>query len=190
MPGRAPRAAVAAGYASCTWATAACARWRPRTTSGRRWVTRRRSASASPSTTWAWNSVTTLRSPYEYLPEIEKLEKVTKLSGAPDLILIHSGTTYQRRVILNSTRRVNQLRLDVGRRLGRAIFFTHPFFVRPLVRRFGKRWNPYNGTGLLDDFIDRAEAAWPKAKILVIAPFPNSSGLPHQRREIAAPGRG
>ena len=41
---------------------------------------------------------------YEYLPEIEKLQKVTKLSGAPDLILIHSGTTYQRRVILNSTR--------------------------------------------------------------------------------------
>ena len=122
---------------------------------------------------------------YEYLPEIEKLEKVTKLSGAPDLILIHSGTTYQRRVILNSTRRVNQLRLDVGRRLGRAIFFTHPFFVRPLVRRFGKHWNPYNGTGLLDDFIDRAEAAWPKAKILVIAPFPNSWVYPTSG-EIAA----
>jgi hypothetical protein len=111
---------------------------------------------------------------YEYLPDIEKLEKVTKLSGAPDLILIHSGTTYQRRVILNSTRRINQLRLDVGRRCGRAIFFTHRFFVRPLVRRFGKHWNPYNGTGLLGDFIDRAEAAWPEAKIVVIAPFPNS----------------
>ena len=111
---------------------------------------------------------------YEYLPDIEKLQKVTKLSGAPDLILIHSGTTYQRRVILKSTPRVNQLRLDVGRRLGRSIFFTHRFLLRPLVRRFGKHMNPYNGTGLLDDFIDRAQAAWPQAKVLVIAPFPNS----------------
>ena len=122
---------------------------------------------------------------YEYLPDIEKLEKVTKLSGAPDLILIHSGTTYQRRVILNSTPRVNQLRLDVGRRLGRAIFFTHRFLLRPLVRRFGKHMTPYNGTGLLDDFIDRAEATWPDAKILVIAPFPNSWVYPTSG-EIAA----
>ncbi len=122
---------------------------------------------------------------YEYLPDIEKLEKVTKLSGAPDLILIQSGTTYQRRVILNSTPRVNQLRLDVGRRLGRAIFFTHRFLLRPLVRRFGKHMTPYNGTGLLDDFIDRAEATWPDAKILVMAPFPNSWVYPTSG-EIAA----
>lgn len=111
---------------------------------------------------------------YEYLPNIEKLSKVTKLSGAPDVILIHTGATYQRRVILKSTTRVNQLRLEVGRRLGRHIFTTHRFLVRPLVRRFGKHWSPYSGTDLLDDFIDRVEAAWPLAKVVLIAPFPNS----------------
>jgi hypothetical protein len=111
---------------------------------------------------------------YEYLPEIDRLAKVTKLTGAPDLILVHTGATYQRRVILDSTPRVNQMRLEVGRRLGRAVFPLHRLFVRPLVRLFGRHWNPYNGTELLDEFIDKIEGTWPHATVVLIAPFPNS----------------
>jgi hypothetical protein len=111
---------------------------------------------------------------YEYLPEIERLTRVTKLSGTPDLVIVHTGATYQRRVIVNSTPRVNQLRLEVGRRLGRRIFTLHRALVRPFVRLFGRHWNPYNGTDLLEQFLDRVEEAWPQATVVLIAPFPNS----------------
>ena len=111
---------------------------------------------------------------YEYLPEIERLARVTKLTGAPDLVIVHTGATYQRRVILNSTPRVNQLRLEVGRRLGRRIFTLHRLFVRPFVRLFGRHWNPYNGTELLEQFLDRVEEAWPQATVVLVAPFLNS----------------
>jgi hypothetical protein len=109
---------------------------------------------------------------YEDLPEIERLRKVTKLSDAPDLILVHTGATYQRRVILKSTERVNQVRLEVGRRLGRRIFSAHRFLVRPFVRRLGRHWQPYQGTAKLESFIDELQKAWPKATVALVAPFP------------------
>jgi hypothetical protein len=111
---------------------------------------------------------------YEYLPEIERLERVTKLSGAPDLVLIHTGATYQRRVMLKSNNRINQLRVEIARRFGRGVFLPYRFLVRPLVRLFGRHWNPYNGTELLDRFIGQVEEAWPEAQIVLIGPFPNS----------------
>jgi len=109
---------------------------------------------------------------YEDFPEIERLKKVTKLSDVPNLILVHTGATYQRRVILKSTERINQVRLEVGRRLGRRIFTAHRLFVRPFVRRCGRHWTPYEGTAKLDSFIDQLQKEWPKATVAVVAPFP------------------
>jgi hypothetical protein len=129
---------------------------------------------------------------YEYLPEIDRLEKITKLSGAPDLIIVHTGITYQRRLVLKSTQRVNQLRLDTGRRLGRHIFTAHPLLVRPLVRLFGRHWAPYSGTDLLDGFIDELERRWPQAKLVLMPPFPTSWSYPTSQTiwdEVLADGR-
>jgi hypothetical protein len=129
---------------------------------------------------------------YEYLPEIERLEKITKLSGAPDLIIVHTGITYQRRLVLKSTQRVNQVRLDAGRRLGRHIFTAHPLLVRPLVRLFGRHWAPYSGTDLLDGFIDELERRWPEARLVLMPPFPTSWTYPTSREiweRVLADGR-
>jgi hypothetical protein len=109
---------------------------------------------------------------YEELPEIDRLKAVAKLSGDPDVILVHTGANYQRRLIVRSTVRVNQLRLEVGRRLGRHIFFAHRFVMRPLVRLFGRHHVVYDGTGAIERFLDRLHAAWPKATIMLISPFP------------------
>jgi hypothetical protein len=109
---------------------------------------------------------------YEYLPDIERLEKVTKMSGAPDVVLVHTGTTYQRRVILNSTPRINQLRVEVGRRLGRRIWLPHRLLLRPLVRLFGRHWNDYNGPEQLEEFVEQVRRTWPDATVVLIPPFP------------------
>jgi hypothetical protein len=109
---------------------------------------------------------------YEYLPDIEQLEKVTKMSGAPDVILVHTAATYTRRVILNSTHRVNQLRVETGRRLGRAIRLPYRMLLKPLVRLFGRHWNPYDGTELLEQFLDRVQARWPNATVVMVPPLP------------------
>jgi hypothetical protein len=109
---------------------------------------------------------------YEYLPDIERLKKVTKMSGAPDFVLVHTATTYQRRVILNSTPRVNQLRIETGRRFGRLIGLPYRLVMKPLVRLFGRHWNDYNGTGLLEQFIDSVEREWPNATVVLMPPFP------------------
>jgi hypothetical protein len=109
---------------------------------------------------------------YEHLPSIERLQKVTKMSGAPDVILVHTATTYQRRVILNSTPRVNQFRVETGRRLGRRIGLPYRLVMKPLVRLFGRHWNAYNGTELLEQFVDRAQRTWPDAMVVLMPPFP------------------
>jgi hypothetical protein len=44
--------------------------------------------------------------------------------------------------------------------------------MRPLVRLFGRHWNPYSGTDRLDQFIDRAQRTWPDATVVLIPPFP------------------
>jgi hypothetical protein len=111
---------------------------------------------------------------YEQFPDIERLVKVTKMGGAPDVVLIHTGATYQRRVILNSTPRVNQLRVEVGRRFGRHIRLPHRLFLKPFVRLFGRHWNDYNGPEELERFAREVERTWPNATVVLVPPFPFS----------------
>jgi hypothetical protein len=75
-------------------------------------------------------------------------------------------------VIIKSTVRINQLRLEAGRRLGRHIFAAHRYVMRPLVRLFGRHFVDYDGTSALEQFLDRLHQAWPKATIMLISPFP------------------
>jgi hypothetical protein len=109
---------------------------------------------------------------YEPLPDIERLLKVTKMSGAPDVVLVHTGATYQRRVILNSTERTNQLRVEAGRRFGRHIRLPYRLVLKPLVRLFGRHWNDYNGPELLDQFVERVQREWPSATVFLMPPLP------------------
>jgi hypothetical protein len=109
---------------------------------------------------------------YEFLPDMERLKKVTKMSGAPDVVLVHTGATYQRRVILNSTPRINQLRVEAGRRLGRRIRLPYRLVLKPLVRLFGRQWNEYNGTERLERLIDEVQREWPNATLVLMPPFP------------------
>jgi hypothetical protein len=109
---------------------------------------------------------------YEPLPDIGRLKKVTKMSGAPDVVLVHTGATYQRRVILDSTSRINQLRVEVGRRFGRRIRLPYRLVLKPFVRLFGRHWNEYSGPELLDRFVERVQREWPNATMVLMPPLP------------------
>ena len=59
---------------------------------------------------------------YEHLPARASLGQFLRLSGDPDVVVVHTGGVYTRRVILPDTRQIRRLRDDIGRRLGRHVF--------------------------------------------------------------------
>ena len=58
---------------------------------------------------------------FERLPDVDALREHTRLSGDRDIVLVQVGSAYTRRILLPDTRRVHQLRDDVGRRVRETI---------------------------------------------------------------------
>jgi hypothetical protein len=112
---------------------------------------------------------------FEHLPDVKTLCKHTRLDGDPDVVLVQVGSAYTRRILLPDTRRVHQLRDDVGRRAGRLVFAFYKV-LRPCVRLFGRPSAKYTGTEELETFIDRTQRAWPHAEVVLVAPFRRSPG--------------
>jgi len=114
---------------------------------------------------------------FEVLPDMKTLRRHTHLSGEPDIVLVQVGSAYTRRILLPDTRRVHQLRDDVGRRAGRLVFAFYKL-LRPCLRLFGRHSAKYTGPEGLERFVDRTQSAWPNAEVVLVAPFRRSPGYP------------
>jgi hypothetical protein len=114
---------------------------------------------------------------YDYLPTIERLERVMKLSGDPDVILVQLGATYARRVVVKDTPRVMQFRYEVSRRAGRLVF---PWYrvLRPWVQRVGRHDARYPGPAQLERTLTELQATWPSAEVVLMEIFPRSAIYP------------
>lgn len=107
---------------------------------------------------------------FEHLPDRERLLKHSKVEHAPDLVLIHLGGTYHRKLTLGTGKRMQQLRHDFGKRLGRRAFVYHRA-IQPLVRVFGRYQAPYSGTAGLERFIETVRSEWPHTRVLIAHPY-------------------
>ena len=112
---------------------------------------------------------------FERLPDVDALREHTRLSGDPDIVLVQVGSAYTRRILLPDTRRVHQLRDDVGRRVGRLVFAFYKV-LRPCLRLFGRHSAKYAGAEELEAFVDRTQREWPDARVVLVAPFRRSPG--------------
>jgi hypothetical protein len=110
---------------------------------------------------------------FEDLPSMDVLQRRCKLTGDPDVIAVQLGGTYVRRVIISDTDRMIQLRDDIKRRLGRAVWPGYKL-LRPWVTVFGRFMTPYNGAADLERFLLEVRELWPDAAVLVMPPFPRS----------------
>jgi hypothetical protein len=114
---------------------------------------------------------------YHYLPSIERLERISKLSGEPDVILVQLGGTYGRRVVVPDVRRVMQFRYELARRAGRLVFAWYRV-LRPWVRVFGHHNSAYPGPELLEEFLTAVQERWPSAEVALLVSFPRSKIYP------------
>lgn len=114
---------------------------------------------------------------YDYLPDMERLRRVMKLSGDPDVIFVQLGATYGRRVVIPDVKRVMQFRYELSRRVGRLVF---PWYrvLRPWVRVVGRHASPYPGPAKLERTLTELKATWPAAEVVLIVSFPRSAIYP------------
>jgi hypothetical protein len=118
---------------------------------------------------------------FEHLPDREHLLKYSKIEHDPDVVLIHLGGTYHRKLTLGTGKRMQQLRQDFGKRLGRKSFF-YQRSIQPVVRVFGRYQAPYLGTDDLERFIEMVRAEWPSAHVLIAHPYRQLFRHPKQGR--------
>src|SRR5919198_645993 len=110
---------------------------------------------------------------YDQLPSIERLERISKLSGDPDVILVQLGATYGRRVVVPDVRRTMQFRYELSRRVGRLVFHWYRV-LRPWVRFVGRHSSEYPGPERLDQFLGELRERWPSADVALIVSFPRA----------------
>jgi hypothetical protein len=110
---------------------------------------------------------------YDTLPSIDRLERISKLSGDPDVILVQLGATYGRRVVVPDVRRTMQFRYEVSRRAGRLVF---PWYkiLRPFVRVFGHHNSEYLGPEKLERHLNALQQRWPDAEVALLVTFPRA----------------
>jgi hypothetical protein len=108
---------------------------------------------------------------FDYLPERELLLRRVKLSGPPDLITIQMGGNYTRWIVIPDTDRMMQVRVELGRRLGRLAFPGYRA-MNPGLAVFGRPAARYTGIELYEDFLLMLRDIWPDADIVLVPPFP------------------
>ena len=110
---------------------------------------------------------------YDQLPSIERLERISKLSGDPDVILVQLGATYGRRVVVPDVRRTMQFRYELSRRVGRLVFTWYKV-LRPWVRLVGRHRSEYPGPDRLEQLLCEVQERWPSADVALIVSFPRA----------------
>ena len=118
---------------------------------------------------------------FEQLPDREHLLRHSKIQHDPDVVLIHLGGTYHRKLMLGAGKRMQQLRHDSGKRLGQKAFLYHRA-IHPLVRLLGRYQAPYSGTAHLERFIEMVRAEWPHAQVVIAHPYRQIFRHPRQLR--------
>jgi hypothetical protein len=108
---------------------------------------------------------------FEHLPQTpDALTTYLKLTGDPDVVLVHTGGVYSRLQVLPSTHEILRMREDVGRALGRRVFVGYAA-LRPTLRAFGRWDERYAGAEAVGGHLRAVRERWPHARVAVIAPF-------------------
>jgi hypothetical protein len=118
---------------------------------------------------------------YEDLPDMAPLERHMHLEGEPDVVIVQTGGSYARKVVLPHLRPIHRLRADANRRVGRLAYPAHAL-IRQWVRVAGRYASPYPGVEDFERFLLQLRSAWPEAKLLVVPPFPRSHNYREQLR--------
>jgi hypothetical protein len=118
---------------------------------------------------------------FDHLPGGEELDVHLRLSGPPDVVLVQLGGLYPRLVLIPDRPLILRLRARIARRLGPLVFAAYRA-LRPFVIAAGRFSVPYGGPEPLVGFLHAARARWPDARVVVMPPFPRSSGA---RRQLA-----
>jgi hypothetical protein len=116
---------------------------------------------------------------YEWLPTREELIRRTRLSGPPDVISVHIGGNYTRWIVIPDTVRTMQVRVEIGRRLGRHATGGYRF-IRPFVGFLGRPAARYYGVEAYEEFLKMLHDIWPDAQIVVVTPLPRLK--PHRKQ--------
>lgn len=116
---------------------------------------------------------------FEDLPDMDLLRRRADLAGDPDVIVVHVGTSYARRLILPDTPTIMKLRCDLGRRLGHRVFSVYRP-LRPVVRVIGRPAHEWHGSEALERFLREVSREWPEARVALMHPFPRVYPYPKQ----------
>jgi hypothetical protein len=108
---------------------------------------------------------------FDYLPDRETLVRRVKLSGPPDLITIQMGGNYTRWIVIPDTDRTMQLRVELGRRIGKLAFPGYRA-MNPGLALFGRPAARYTGIEPYEDFLLMLRDIWPAADLVMLPPFP------------------
>jgi hypothetical protein len=107
---------------------------------------------------------------FDYLPDRETLIRRVKLSGPPDVITVQMGGNYTRWIVIPDTDRMMQMRVEVGRRIGRLAFPGYRA-MNPGLALFGRRAARYTGIEPYEDFLLMLGDIWPQADLVLLPPF-------------------
>jgi hypothetical protein len=107
---------------------------------------------------------------FDYLPDRETLIRRVKLSGPPDLITVQMGGNYTRWIVIPDTDRMMQMRVEVGRRIGKLAFPGYRA-MNPGLALFGRRAARYPGIEPYEDFLLMVGDIWPHADLVLLPPF-------------------
>lgn len=118
---------------------------------------------------------------FEALPDMASLKRHMHLDGDPDLVLVQTGGSYARKVVLPHRHAIHRLRADGNRRIGRLAYPVHAL-LRQWVRVVGRYASPYPGTEALERFLMQLREEWPEATLVVMPPFPRSHNYRKQLR--------
>ncbi|HEX6457818.1 MAG TPA: hypothetical protein VF032_02780 [Thermoleophilaceae bacterium] len=117
---------------------------------------------------------------FENLPTREELVRRYRLGGPPDVVTVQIGGNYTRWIVIPDTKRTMQLRMELGRRIGRHNFAAYRL-LHPFTRIFGRAATPYFGSAAFEGFIRMLQDMWPEAHLVVVSPFPRCHEYPSQR---------
>jgi|tagenome__1003787_1003787.scaffolds.fasta_scaffold20989696_9 hypothetical protein len=107
---------------------------------------------------------------FSELPDRETLLRRVKLSGPPDVVTLQMGGNYTRWIVIPDSIRTMQLRVELGRRVGRLAFPGYRA-MNPGLALFGRPAARYPGIEPYENFLLMLRDIWPSADLVLVPPF-------------------
>jgi hypothetical protein len=117
---------------------------------------------------------------FAHLPDRDTLLRRVKLSGPPDVVSIQMGGNYTRWIMIPDSVRTMQLRVELGRRIGRHSFPGYRA-MNPFLAVVGRPAALYPGIEPYEDFLRMLREIWPATQIVIVPPFPRVFETRRQR---------